>query len=76
MPRKLDPSAQGALRRNTHEEFMDVMTGKTKSVPDWEAEQKAYRAARSSTVGNYNPRTSTREYGPRYVGRMKGPYGR
>lgn len=76
MPRKIDPDVKGALRRNTHEEFMDVMTGKTKTVGQWEDEQKAYRAARSSSVGNYDSKSGQRVYGPRFVGREKGPYGR
>lgn len=62
---------KGALRRNSHDKFIDVMTGKERTVGQWEAEQKEYRAKRAGTTGNYNPRTGERSYGAHYTGRRK-----
>lgn len=63
------------LTRNTSEEFIDVMTGKTKTVGQWESEMKSDRDRRRGSTGVYNPSTGEREYG-RGVSRRKDMRGR
>ena len=64
------------LTRNTSEEFIDVMTGKKKTVGAWNAEMKADRDRRRGTSGVYNPMTGEREYGGQRRGPRKDMQGR
>jgi hypothetical protein len=67
---------EGALRRNRNAEFIDVMTGKTKTVGAWEDEMKADRDRRRGTTGVYNPSTGQRDYGGKHRGPKKDMRGR
>jgi hypothetical protein len=67
---------EGALRRNRNAEFIDVMTGKTKEVGQWEDEMKADRDRRKGSTGVYNSSTGERDYGGQHRGVKKDMRGR
>ena len=54
--------AMGALNRDRHQEFKNLMTGKTQTVSSWEAEMRKNKSDRRKKTGVWNPAKGVREY--------------